>query len=62
MSIEATAREFFDACETGKGWEVCQQWCHSDASFDCQADALADTATMEGLRPSVQKSTTEAAG
>ena len=38
MSIEATAREFFDACETGKGWEVCQQWCHSDASFDCQAD------------------------
>lgn len=48
MSIEATAREFFDACETGKGWEVCQQWCHSDASFACQADALADIKTIEG--------------
>ena len=48
MTIEATARAFFEACETGKGWEVCRQWCHNDASFDCQADALAGTSTMEG--------------
>jgi len=48
MSIETSARDFFEACETGKGWEVCQQWCQSDASFDCQADALADTTTLEG--------------
>jgi len=23
-SITATAKEFFDACETGKGWEGCK--------------------------------------
>ena len=48
MTIEATARDFFEACETGKGWEVCRQWCHSDATFNSQADALADTTTLEG--------------
>ena len=48
MTIKTTAREFFEACETGKGWEVCQQFCHDDASFECQADALADTSTLEG--------------
>jgi ketosteroid isomerase-like protein len=41
-----TATAFFDACETGKGWEVCQGWCTADATFDCQADALADTTTL----------------
>jgi len=46
MTIEATAREFFEACETGKGWDECQKYCHADASFDCQADALADTSTL----------------
>lgn len=48
MTIETTAREFFEACETGKGWEACQQFCHDDASFECQADALADISTLEG--------------
>lgn len=48
MTIATTAREFFEACETGQGWEVCQQYCHDDASFDCQADALADTSKLEG--------------
>lgn len=47
MTIAKTAREFFEACETGQGWEACQQFCHDDASFDCQADALADTLTVE---------------
>jgi predicted ester cyclase len=42
------AMDFFDACETGKGWDVCRQWCHDDATFACQADALADTTTLEG--------------
>lgn len=46
MSYHKTALAFFDACETGKGWEVCQQWCHENASFSCQADALADTTTL----------------
>lgn len=48
MTIQTTAREFFEACETGKGWEACKEYCHSDASFDCQADALADTKSLEG--------------
>lgn len=46
MSYHETALAFFDACETGKGWEVCQQWCHENASFSCQADALSDTKTL----------------
>ena len=40
--------KFFDACETGKGWEVCQEWCSADAAFSCQAGALADVSTLEG--------------
>lgn len=48
MTMEATAMEFFDACESGKGWDICRQWCHEDATFACQADALADTTTIEG--------------
>ena len=47
MSITDTARDFFDACETGKGWAACSAWCHPDASFACQSDALADTTTLE---------------
>lgn len=46
MSITDTATAFFEACETGKGSEVCQQWCQPDASFSCQADALADITTL----------------
>jgi predicted ester cyclase len=48
MAIIDTARQFFDACETGKGWAVCQAWCHEGATFACQSDALADTVTLQG--------------
>ncbi len=48
MTISDTAMNFFDACETGKGWETCKAWCHEGATFSCQSDALADTATLEG--------------
>ena len=41
MTIKETAAQFFDACETGKGWETCKQYCHPQASFSAQADALA---------------------
>jgi predicted ester cyclase len=43
----STAMAFFDACESGKGWEACKQWCHEGASFSCQADTLAEISTME---------------
>ncbi len=48
MSIEQTARDFFEACETGGGWDACRGYCQDGASFACQADALADTKTLEG--------------
>ncbi len=48
MSITETAKAFFDACEGGKGWEVCKAWCHDGASFSCQADILAEVTTLEG--------------
>ena len=42
------ARMFFDACETGKGWEGCEAYCHPAATFSAQADALADIDTLQG--------------
>ena len=34
------AKQFFDACETGQGWQECQQYCHHGATFSAQAAAL----------------------
>ena len=45
--VVEVARAFFDACETGKGWEVCQQFCTPDASFSAQAEPLDDVHTLE---------------
>jgi len=47
-SIRHTAEQFFEACETGKGWSTCSQYCHPGATFTAQADALADVKTLEG--------------
>jgi predicted ester cyclase len=38
--IAETAEAFFDACETGGGWEKCEQYCHPNATFAAQAAAL----------------------
>ena len=46
-SIKDRAAQFFDACDTGKGWEACKEFCHPDASFSAQAGALADVNTLE---------------
>ncbi len=48
MNIEQTARDFFEACETGGGWEACTEHCVEGAAFACQADALAETTTLAG--------------
>jgi Predicted ester cyclase len=45
--IKNTAASFFDACETGKGWQVCQKYCHPDATFGAQAGALQNVRTLE---------------
>jgi predicted ester cyclase len=47
-SIRENAEQFFDACETGKGWSVCQRYCHPAATFAAQAGALTDVKTLEG--------------
>jgi predicted ester cyclase len=44
--MKETARQFFDACETGKGWDVCKDYCHPGATFSAQADALANISTL----------------
>jgi predicted ester cyclase len=46
-SIRDTAERFFEACETGKGWEGCRQYCHPDATFSAQAGALAGVDTLQ---------------
>jgi predicted ester cyclase len=45
-SITEIARSFFDACETGKGWEGCKKYCKPDATFSAQAEPLADVKTL----------------
>lgn len=46
-TIRETAERFFDACETGKGWETCKQYCNPEASFSAQANALTGVRTLE---------------
>ena len=46
--ITSIAQRFFDACENGKGWEVCRAYCTPDASFSAQAEPLAEIRTLQG--------------
>jgi predicted ester cyclase len=46
-NIVQVAQHFFDACEAGKGWEVCSAYCHPNASFEAQAEPLAETRTLQ---------------
>ena len=46
-SISTVARDFFAACEAGKGWEVCRQYCRPDATFSAQSEPLADVRTLQ---------------
>ena len=48
MTISETARAFFEACETGKGADACQAYCHDGATFSCQADALSEVTSLTG--------------
>ena len=45
-SITTIAEEFFAACETGKGWEVCSRYCTPGATFAAQAEPLLDVKTL----------------
>jgi len=46
-SITEIAKEFFAACEAGKGWEACKAYCKPDATFSAQAEPLADVRTLQ---------------
>jgi len=46
-AILEPAREFFEACETGKGWAACSAFCTSDATFASQTTALSEMSTLE---------------
>ena len=43
-----SARQFFEACETGQGWDACKAFCDPDATFSAQADALSEISALEG--------------
>jgi predicted ester cyclase len=45
-NITEIAQRFFEACETGKGWEGCQAYCTPDASFAGQAEPLVGVRTL----------------
>ena len=47
--MREVAAKFFDACETGKGWAECQEYCHPDATFSAQhVGSLEGVDTLEG--------------
>ena len=45
-AIETIARDFFDACEAGKGWDACKAYCKTDATFAAQAEPLDGVRTL----------------
>ena len=45
-AITESAKAFFAACETGKGWEACSAYCTPDATFSAQAEPLIDVKTL----------------
>jgi steroid delta-isomerase-like uncharacterized protein len=45
-SITNVAEAFFDACETGKGWDACSAYCTPGATFAAQAEPLLDVKTL----------------
>ena len=46
MDTLTVARAFLDACDFGKGWDGCKQFCQPDASFETEAETLANIDTL----------------
>ena len=44
--ITGVARQFFEACEAGRGWDTCKAWCTPDATFAAQAEPLTNVHTL----------------
>ena len=45
--IGEIASAFFKACDEGKGWAACRQYCRPDATFSAQAEPLTEYRTLE---------------
>ena len=45
-NISQTAKEFFEVCEAGKGWDACAAYCTPNASFSAQAEPLAGITSL----------------
>jgi predicted ester cyclase len=45
-TITDTAHAFFAACESGKGWDGCRDFCTPNASFIAQSEPLASIRTL----------------
>lgn len=45
-AIANQAKLFFEACESGKGWEGCKSYCHPNATFSAQTGALSGIDTL----------------
>ena len=45
-AITGIAKEFFEACEAGKGWAVCAAYCTPDATFAAQSEPLTDVKSL----------------
>lgn len=46
-AMRDTAGRFFEACESGQGWETCREFCHPGATFSAQTGALEGIDTLE---------------
>jgi len=46
-SMTEVANKFFEACETGRGWDGCKEFCKPDATFSAQAEPLADLNSLQ---------------
>jgi predicted ester cyclase len=46
-NILGPARQFFDACEAGKGWNACSTFCNPGATFSSQTTVLSEVSTLE---------------
>jgi hypothetical protein len=65
MTAQEVARQFFEACEAGKGWAASQAYCKPNASFSAQAEpsnviayaTFVATHTCPGGPPPTGKST-----
>src|SRR5947207_12601013 len=46
-NITSIAKQFFGACEAGKGWEGCRAYCLPNATFSAQSEPLAEIRSLQ---------------